>query len=325
MSHVPEVVLDAAGGDAGGAARWRVELDRYLAAGAGGVSVIGRGRRLTPGWLLRRERLAGGAHLVVAPNNVSFSVSGGERRVLLRNALHFLYASEKHLLARMPKSVRMQIPVVHRVLSRASVIVVPCTAMAERVAHHVPSAAARVVIRPHPVTPAGARTPAETPFVLVPVVPGPYKNLVSQLRLLLSTAERLKHPARVHVTANASDLPADLATHPRVTAMGVVPHSELAGAWRSAAAAFYPSIVESLGYPLAESRVYGVPVIAPDTPQAREIAGRALVPYAPDDADSVADAVCRIGEDVPAEPLAFDSTTYFDWLLATETRPRRSP
>ena len=158
--------------------------------------------------------------------------------------------------------------------------------------------------------------PAETPFVLVPVVPGPYKNLVSQLRLLLSTAERLKHPARIHVTAKASDLPADLATHPRLTAIGPVPPSKLSGAWRSAAAAFYPSTLESFGYPLAEARVYGVPVIAPDTPQAREIAGRALIPYAPGDSSSIADAVHRIGEDVPPEPLAFDSTTYFDWLLA---------
>lgn len=323
-SHVPEVVLDAAGGDAGGAARWRLELDRYLAGSPDRVSVIGRGQQLTPAWLFRRERLARGAQLVVAPNNVSFSVSGGDRRVLLRNALHFVYASERHLLARMPKSFRIQIPVVHRMLSRASVIVVPCTAMAERVQYHVPSAAARVVIRPHPVTPTGARMPAEMPFVLVPVVPGPYKNLVPQLRLLLNTAERLKHPARIHVTARASDLPADLSTHPRIATMGAVPQSQLAEAWRSAAAVFYPSVLESFGYPLAEARAYGVPVIAPDTPQAREIAGRALVPYTPADHNSVAEAVCRIGEAVPAEPLAFDSTTYFAWLFAADNNPRRN-
>jgi len=313
-----DVVLDAAGGDAGGAARWRAELDRYLNAGAHRVSVIGRGRRLTPDWLVRRELLARGAELVVAPNNVSFSLSGGQRRVLLRNALHFPYASERPLLARMPKQFRMQTPVVHRLLSRASLIVVPCTAMAGRVEHHLPAAAARIVVRPHPVTALGARLSAGEPFVLVPVVPGPYKNLTSQLRLLLNAAERLRHPAGIRVTAKASELPSDLATHPRITAMGSVPHARLAESWRSAAAVFYPCTFEAFGYPLAEARVYGVPVIAPDTSQAREIAGRALVPYTPADPESLADAVRRIGEDVPAEPLAFDPGAYFAWLLAAE-------
>jgi glycosyltransferase involved in cell wall biosynthesis len=311
------VVVDVSGGDLGGAARWRHELDGYLAAPGASptVSVVGRGRRVTAVWLVQRERLARRAPLAVAPNNVSFVASPGERRVLLRNVLHFLHRSEDHLLDGLPRSFRAQVPVVRRALVRADTVVVPCSAMAERVAHHVPSVEARIVVRPHPVTVTGRRRPPGDPFVLIPVVPAPYKNLVDQLRLLLGALERLGSPLGVRLTAGPSQVPADLAGDRRLDLLGPVPHGDLAALWSTAAAVFYPSMVEAFGYPLAEARATGVPVIAPATDQAREIAGPALLGYDPADPDSLVEAVGRTGEPVVADPEPFDRDRYFRWLL----------
>jgi hypothetical protein len=50
------IVVDVAGGEEVGAARFRGEFDRYLAgSGRADVRAIGRQQRLTPAWLARRE------------------------------------------------------------------------------------------------------------------------------------------------------------------------------------------------------------------------------------------------------------------------------
>ena len=50
------VIVDAAGGPEGGAARFKVELRRYVArSGRKDLQIIGMGRRVDPAWLLRRE------------------------------------------------------------------------------------------------------------------------------------------------------------------------------------------------------------------------------------------------------------------------------
>ena len=46
--------------------------------------------------------------------------------------------------------------------------------------------------------------------------------------------------------------------------------------WARSRVIYFPTEIESFGYPLAEARVHGQPVIAPDTEQNREIAGAAL-------------------------------------------------
>ncbi|WP_162450327.1 glycosyltransferase [Phytoactinopolyspora mesophila] len=309
------VVVDAAGGGIGGAARWRSELEAFLEWGAPGVKVIGRGTRLTPSWLLRREWLAGRARLTVAANNVSFACRGRERRVLLRNALHFLHPSEDHVLRRMPRTFHAQIPLVRRLLSRADLVVVPCTTMAERVSVTVPSAAKRIVVHAHPTTPAGARAASPRPFILVPVVPAPYKNLGAELAALVAALDNVGSPMEVHVTARPGDLPGALARHPRLTMLGVVPYHRLATMWRHATAAFYPSSLEAFGYPLAEARVYGLPVLAPDSAQAREIAGGALVAYEAGLLDSLEEALQQASRPIEAEPHAFERGPYFRWLL----------
>jgi glycosyltransferase involved in cell wall biosynthesis len=316
----PSVVLDVAGAEMGGAARWCAELNAYLDATADPVRVIGRGVPLTPGWLARRERLARGAIIAVAPNNVSFVMSGRNKRVLVRNALHFLYPWESELLRGMPRRWHAQVPIVRRTLARADSVVVPCTTMGERVTHHVPSVAGRLVVRPHPVSPAGPRRPADDPFVLVPVLPAPYKNLFPQLRLLAKAAAAMDLSAEFRVTALASELPDDLASDPLIHPIGPQPHDRLTELWRSASAVFFPSVVESFGYPLAEARVYGIPVIAVDSNQSREIAGSALRGYDPADVLSLADALERIGEPVIPDSRAFDRDSYFGWLFGDGDR-----
>jgi glycosyltransferase involved in cell wall biosynthesis len=318
------VLLDTAGGGVGGAARWRSELDDYLAGAATRPTVIGRSQYLTPTWLVRRESKARGAGVVVAANSASFAFSGTHRRVLLRNALHFLYPHEEHLLRPMPRSFKAQIPVIRGLLSRADLIVAPTSVMAERVGYHVPRARGRIVVRAHPTSPAGPRLPVDRPFVLVPVMPAPYKDLASELRALLEAVGRTGRDLRVVVTAAPEQLPKAVATHPAVEALGTVPTATTARLWRSATAAFFPCTVEAFGYPLAEARVHGVPVLSPDGPQAREIAGRALVPYRSGDRDSLAAALERSAEPVAPEPRAFDAGAYFRWLLGkdVEAAPR---
>ncbi|BCB83853.1 glycosyltransferase [Phytohabitans suffuscus] len=316
-----QVVVDTAGGGTGGAARWRYELDAYLTRCAAPPRVLGRGRQVTARWLVEREWRVGAAELAVASNNVSFGVAGRHRAVLLRNALHFLYPAEAHLARLMPRAFRAQIPVVRRLAARADELVVPSTAMADRVRRCLPRAAGRIVVRAHPVTPVGVRRPAEVPFVLVPVVPGPYKNLLPQLRALVRAMDALGRPGQIWVTARPDQLPPDLLAQPRIRPMGRLPHAALADLWRTAMAAFYPSVVESFGYPLAEARVYGVPVIAADTAQNREIAGPALCGYRAGVEGELREAVLRSAEPVPAQPRAFDPDAYFQQLLGIHRVP----
>lgn len=253
--------------------------------------------------------------MTIASNNVTFAFAGEHRCVLLRNPVHFLSESEAELLGRMPPRFRAQVPVVRRMATRADLVVTPSSAMAERVVRWVPSVRGRLVVRPHPVTSVGPRLPSTAPFVLVPVIPHPYKDLVQHLSQLVAALDRTEHPLAVRITAHAADLPASLAEHPRVVTLGMVPHDRLAPMWREATAAFFPNAVESFGYPLAEARVYGVPVLAPDSALAREIAGPALVPYQPQDPASLAAALERSATPIPAEPHAFDRNAYFRWLL----------
>ncbi|MFU8851386.1 glycosyltransferase [Micromonospora sp. SL1-18] len=310
-----QIVIDAAGGSGGGAGRLKTELDAFLADGAAPVRVIGGDRRLTPSWLALREAAAGRAPVVAALNNVSFAWRGTERRVLVHNALHFLAPAEKRLLGLLPRSFRAQIPVVRRALHRADVIAVPCSAMAERVAARVPAVRDRLLVLANPVSPVGPRATADEVSILVPVVPSPFKNVVSELRMLLAALDQRRHPARVRITAYPHELPAGLARHPRLDLLGRLPHHELARHWRRATAVFFPCVLESFGYPLAEARVYGLPVLAPDTRQSREIAGNALVPYRLADADSLADALDGIDRPVVPEPYAFERAAYFTRLL----------
>ena len=101
-----------------------------------------------------------------------------------------------------------------------------------------------------------------------------------RLTELLTAVGDLQDPSvRVRVTAHAAEVPAAVACHPQVELVGRLPHSELREMQARSRAIYFPTDLESFGYPLAEARVSGQPVIARDTAQNREIAGPALCGY----------------------------------------------
>lgn len=315
--------VDVAGAAVGGAARFAGELYRYLeGAGRQDVRVLGTGRRLTPRWLARREFCTARGSRKVALNNVGFLSPGGERWTLLRNALHFLTDTEYRALdGALAGSLALEAKFIQLAARRSDVLVVPCAAMAERVAKALPAVRDRIVIRHHPVSadsiPAAA---VREPAILCPVLFAPYKQMDRRLSELLHAMDACcDSSARLRVTADEGDLPSLVASHPRTVAVGRLNRAALGGIWARSTAIYFPTGIESFGYPLAEARVSGHPVLAQDTGQNREIAGPALCGFAAGDHDSLCQAVkMAFSVRVEADPQPFDPVSYFSWLLAGE-------
>jgi Glycosyl transferases group 1 len=313
------VIVDAAGGPEGGAARFKVELRRYIArSGRKDLQIIGMGRRVDPAWLLRREAAFSMSSRRVALNNVSFVTPGSERWALLRNPLDFLTKDEDANLDSGLRALgRRRIPVVHLAARRADVLVVPSTAMAKRVTQTLPGVASRVVVRHHPVSADSIpRMPRES-FILCPVIFAPYKHMIPRLREWVSATEgHIDSSIRMLVTADPSEVPGDLAAHRLIKLVGRVPHVELRNLWARSRAIYFPSALESFGFPLAEARVNGQPVIACDSELNQEVAGPALCGFTIGDADSLLSATQQaLYSDVAPDPIPFDPQSYFDWLL----------
>lgn len=314
------IVVDVAGSEIGGAGRFLRELDSWFERDATrieSVQLVGRGQRLTPDWLVRREPAAFGAVRRISLNNASFASPGGQRVVLLRNALHFASKTEMDSLGFVPsRELRLQIPVIRALSHRADLIVVPCTAMAERVVAHAPSLEKRIVVRGHPVSPTqwsptgrGGRN-----TILVPVVPSPYKNLDQHIAALLDAIHGLG--LRVVVTATRGQLPM-VANRSEIDFVGLVSAGQMPPYWDRACAIYYPTGLEAFGYPLAEARAGGRWAIARDNEQNREIAGPALAPYSVGDVESLREAVRSVlASDPVPEPAPNDPDSYFEWLFS---------
>jgi hypothetical protein len=313
------VTVDVAGGPIGGAARFRDELYGYVRrTGRRDIAIIGARRRVDPIWLLRREVARVGGTRRVALNNVGFVSPGGERWTLLGNALHFLTESEKSRLHPSLQTVaRHQAAVVRLAARRSDVLIAPCSAMAERVARTLPGASSRLVVRMHPVSADPVACVPREPLILCPVVFSPYKHMVTRLREWVRAVDDHIDPAvRMLVTAREPEVPADLARHPRIELVGQLPYAGLRPLWARSSAAFFPSGLESFGFPLAEARACGVPVIAQDTAQNREIAGSALRGFAVGDPDSLLHATeVALTSTVAPDPAPFDPDGYFEWML----------
>lgn len=309
-----EIIIDKAGATSGGARRYLLELMDYLErAHRLDIKLIG-GERLSPGWLLEREFKAQGADRI-ALNNASFALPGGERTVLLRNALHFASSEEFRNLSYVPsKHMRRQIPVIRLLAHRADTIIVPCTAMAERVVKVAPKLQNRIQVMLHPVSPRGwegTQPDPEKRIILVPVVPQTYKRLDQHIPAILRAAKDTG--ALIAVTAFRGEIP-EADGHPQYLPIGRMPAEELASWWARATAIYFPPAIESFGYALAEARCGGRPVIAPNTPQNQEIAGPALIAY--DRRKKLADAVYEALESsFQPEPEPFDPDSYFGTLL----------
>lgn len=313
------VTVDMAGAQMGGAARYAAELFDYLArTGRQNVQVIGAGRRVEPSWLVRREVARHRPSRRVALNNVSFVTPGGQRWTLLRNALHFLTDAEASRLSpALLSSVRREAVIVRFTAQRADVLVVPSGAMADRVVDVMPGVRSRVVVRPHPVSANAVLRENRDPVILCPVLFAPYKRMDERLgELLAALAEHGDLSLRVRLTALPTDLPPDLARDPRLEFLGPVSQRDLQEVRGRSRAIFFPTSLESFGYPLAEARASGQPIIAQDTVHNREIAGAALCGYAAGDTASLHAAVERaLAADLTPDPAPFDPDAYFDWIL----------
>lgn len=314
-----ETILDIASGPFGGAARFVGELDQYLVeSNKPSLRVIGRGHRVTPWWLAQREYLARKAARRIAINNVSF-MSAQNNVVLLRNALNFASPDEIRSLGMgISSSFRARTLLIRKMTSRADTIIVPCSAMGDRVTRFVPNATDRIRVRFHPVT-MSLQTPAtEASDIFVPIVNAPYKQLASHFNLLRQAMARLAQhqSSRIVTTTQATDFPPEIARDPQFDFIGLKQAVQLHDYWGKAQAIYFPTHLEAFGYALAEARCLGVAVIAPNTAQNREIAGAALCGYEPNNALSLADAVDRAMTTRPApETSPFDRNSYFDDLI----------
>lgn len=313
------VIVDVSGGQMGGAARYRAELYGYLARSKRkDVRVIGDARQIDPGWLVLREIAKSSRARRVAVNNVSFIGPASERWTLLANPLDFLADDEWcNLHPDLRAATRRRAPIVHLAARRSDVIIAPCTGMADRIVRALPKLSSRVIVRLHPVAADSVPNAPKDPVILCPVLFSPYKHMIDRITEWVVACDMHVDPSiRLLVTASAAEVPPSLASHPRIKLVGQLSVTSLKQLWARSRAIYFPTGIESFGFPLAEARVNGQPVIARDTAQNREIAGPALCGFTVGDPESLRNATeLALTTDVAPDPDPFDPDCYFDWLL----------
>jgi glycosyltransferase involved in cell wall biosynthesis len=138
-----------------------------------------------------------------------------------------------------------------------------------------------------------------------------------RLQELLAAVEAVgDEEVTLKVTAAPEEMPPALAGHRRVEAIGRLPWERLRAVWAASRAVYFPTGIEAFGFPLAEARLSGHPVIARDTGQSRELAGPALCGFTVGDPASLRSAVERaLTVTVVPDPAPFDPTAYFELLL----------
>ena len=315
------VAIDLSGGRGGGAGRFRAEFFRFANERAmGDVDTLGETRSVTAVWLARRELHARGYQKLIAANNVSFLAPGRDRWVLLRNANHFLtraeWATSGQFLGR---TFSAQVWHVRQAARRANRIVVPSTSMADRVTSIIPSVSDRISIRFHPLTvrslPGREFGGRRQPRIICPIVAAPFKTMGVHL---IKLQEALPKGLDLSVLATVDEalVPQQLARDSRFVFTGLLDRERLQVEYDASTAVYYPTSIESFGYPLAEARSVGIPVIAANSRHNHEVAGDALVPYQSDSILSLRMAVTdALSKGVDPDPAPFDRDAYFEWLL----------
>jgi hypothetical protein len=303
----------------GGAARYRAEVYRYLArTGREDVKLIGADRRLDSAWLLQRETAKPLRARRVALNNVSFLSPGGDRWTIVANSWHFATDQERETLTADARgAIGRRAAVVRLAVRRSDVIIAPCTDMAERIIRVLPSVQPRVVVRMHPVSTYEVPDKPRDQIILCPVIFSHYKRMATRIMDLLSAVDHHIEPSvRIMVTAERCELPESLSNHPRVKLVGRLAVNDLRPLWESSRAIYFPTSMEAFGYPLAEARANGVPVIALESSQNREIAGPALCGFAEGNLGSLREATeIALKKEVKPDPTPFNPEAYFNWLL----------
>jgi glycosyltransferase involved in cell wall biosynthesis len=314
-------VVDCAGARMGGASRLLVELQRHLSdSSRQDVHLLGLGRSLSPAWLATRELRAARCRprIVVALNNVSFVGAGQTRTVLLRNALHFPLPGEEHLMpSGAARRIAAEARVVRAAVRRADLVVVPASSMAMRVEHWLPRLHAAIAVRPHPVSPRPTSLERVPGRIVCPVLLSPYKQMGERLRRLIDACSRLRLEGtaiEIVVTATPEELREEGVPVAAVTAAGRLDVKQAEALISTAQIVYYPTEVESFGYPLAEARANGQPVLAADNAHNAEVAGSALMGFSPD-VDSLERAVRRALAARITPSIVNDAAEYFNRLL----------
>lgn len=305
----------------GGASRLLVELRRYLKdSGRQDVLLLGAGRSLSPGWLVSRELRAASQRprATVALNNVSFVTAGRRRTVLLRNPLHFPLPGEEHLLSSYAAHrMAAQTRVVRAAVHRADLVVVPASSMAARVEHWVPRASSMIAVRPHPVSARSVTAERIPGRIVCPVLLAPWKQMGPRLQLFIEACSRVRAsgtPVEMVVTATEEELRREGVSAGAVTAVGRLSVEQVERLLASAHVVYYPTDIESFGYPLAEARANGQPVLAVDNAHNAEVAGSALIGFEPD-VDSLEQAVRRSLDAHVTPSIVSNADEYFHLLL----------
>ena len=124
---------------------------------------------------------------------------------------------------------------------RSDVIVTPSTAMAERVAHILPSVRNRIIPHLNPCTPVQIPGTPRDPVILCPVIFSPYKHMIDRLRDWIAAADEYIDPSiTMLVTATPAEVPPDLANNRRIELVGQLSHAELRPLWARSMAIFFP-------------------------------------------------------------------------------------
>jgi hypothetical protein len=136
------------------------------------------------------------------------------------------------------------------------VIIAPCTAMAERITRVLPSLQSRVVVRLHPVAADSIPSMPRDPVILCPVLFSPYKHMIARItEWVAAINEHIDPSIQLLVTADRKEVPESLASHSRIKLVGRLPVSDLRELWARSRAVYFPTGIESFGFPLAEARV----------------------------------------------------------------------
>jgi glycosyltransferase involved in cell wall biosynthesis len=190
--------------------------------------------------------------------------------------------------------------------------------MADRVTRFLPRVGSRVVVRHHPLrlaVPRGCVTGGSAPYILYPSMPSPHKDILGGLRLLTKALANDSGSVRIKVTCTPHDIQG-LPDQSLVDPIGPQSLAAMDILWAGASAAFSPYTLESFNYPIAEGRAIGVPVIAVETPQNREVGGCALMGFQLSNVVSLAEAVQEaLASTIVPDPLPFDPDAYFEWLI----------
>jgi glycosyltransferase involved in cell wall biosynthesis len=108
------------------------------------------------------------------------------------------------------------------------------------------------------------------------------------------------------------------------TFTGTLHGADLAAAYRSADVFVFPSTTETLGLVLLEALASGLPVVAADSPPARELLGTcpAARLFPPESPELIADTARELMASAPSEVLAVTARRHVErrsWAAATET------